>query len=243
MPRLLPRSLVKYPSVLFCSLIIGFLSGFLFQWFAAIDVCLPTKSTGASFYEHFPHRTKSSCRNANEHRVLTVAVLSSHERILEYLPAMLETWMINSERSIEMIIFLEEDRAATNERFLSSTFDRLNNVSTIAACLYVVQLKHVIYEYTPQKKSFHAMKFLWSYYRHRTSWILRLDDNAYVHLPRLLSWLKSIDHRQTLYIGQGGTGRRTGPAIHFPPGQVSRRKTFRSSRRFLLSISAWVAVA
>ena len=64
------------------------------------------------------------------------------------------------------------------------------------------------------------MKFIYTFYQQRTSWLLRLDDNAYVNIEKLLKWLKSIDHNQPLYIGQGGTGRQNGPAIHFPPGKV-----------------------
>ncbi len=64
------------------------------------------------------------------------------------------------------------------------------------------------------------MKFIYTFYQHRTLWLLRLDDNAYVNIEELIKWLKSIDHKQALYIGQGGSGRQNGPAIHFPTGQV-----------------------
>ncbi|CAF1405697.1 unnamed protein product, partial [Adineta steineri] len=45
------------------------------------------------------------------------------------------------------------------------------------------------------------------------------NDNAYVNIEKLIPWLKSIDHRQALYIGQSGSGRRNGPSIHFPSEQ------------------------
>ncbi|CAF1211934.1 unnamed protein product [Adineta ricciae] len=145
---------------------------------------------------------------------LTIAVLSSHERLNDYLPAILETWALTTTMEIEIVIFLEET-SSTNVDFLDRIFSTLN--TDILACLYIVKLKHVENHYPPQKKSFYAMKFLYTFYQHRTSWVLRLDDNAYVHIEKLIPWLKSIDHRQALYIGQGGTGRRNGPAVHFPP--------------------------
>ena len=40
----------------------------------------------------------------SENSFLTVAVLSSHERLFDYLPSMLETWMINSPKNIEILI-------------------------------------------------------------------------------------------------------------------------------------------
>lgn len=166
------------------------------------------------FYNHFQYRTIRTCRNETSKIFLTIAIISSHERLVEYLPAILETWILTTTNEIEIIIFLEEKSFHTEE-FLEQIFSNLN--SNIQSCIFIVKLKHVENEYPPQKKSFYAMKFLYTFYTQRTSWILRLDDNAYVNIPKLIQWLKSIDHQQPLYIGQGGTGRHNGPAIHFPP--------------------------
>jgi hypothetical protein len=86
------------------------------------------------------------------------------------------------------------------------------------------------------------MKFLYTYYQHRTSWILRLDDNAYVNIPQLIKWLKSIDHQRALYIGQGGTGRQNEPTIHFPPGKVNKKNIRFVNLYCSFSISVWVEV-
>lgn len=168
------------------------------------------------FYNHFQYRTINTCQNETSKIFLTIAILSSHERLFKYLPSIIETWLLTTTNEIEIIIFLEEKSLFTDE-FIEEIF--LNSISNIQSCFFIVKLKHVENEYPPQKKSFYAMKFLYTFYHERTSWILRLDDNAYVNIPKLIQWLKSIDHQQPLYIGQGGTGRHNGPAIHFPPGK------------------------
>ncbi|CAF3303398.1 unnamed protein product [Rotaria socialis] len=169
-----------------------------------------------SFYNHFQYRTTHTCQNHTSKIFLTIAVLSSHDRLYEYLPAIFETWLLTATIEIEVIIFLEEQYEGTEE-FIEKLFSKSNK--HIQACFFIVKLKHVENEYPPQKKSFYAMKFLYSFYQHRTSWILRLDDNAYVNIPDLVIWLKSIDHQRALYIGQGGTGRKSESTIHFAPGK------------------------
>ncbi|CAF5222120.1 unnamed protein product, partial [Rotaria magnacalcarata] len=117
---------------------------------------------------------------------------------------------------IEIIVFIEE-KSSTTEESIQKIFLKLNQ--NIKACLFIVKLKNVENSYPPQKKSFYAMKFIYAFYRHRTSWLLRLDDNAYVNIDELTKWLKSINSKENLYIGQGGSGRRNGVPIHFPSGK------------------------
>ena len=172
----------------------------------------------SSFYDHFPYRTIETCRTDRSKLFLTIAVLSSFERLAIYLPSILNTWALTSTNTIEIIIFLEEKSFHSKES-PEKIFFQFNANSSIQACLFLVQLKHVENTYPPQKKSFYAMKFLHIFYEQRTSWFLRLDDNAYVNLEKLYRWLNSIDHRRALYIGQSGSGRRNGSAIYFPPGE------------------------
>jgi hypothetical protein len=160
-----------------------------------------------------------TCWNETSKIFLTIAVLSSYDRLVDYLPAILETWVLTTTIEIEIIIFLEE-KSFNKEEFIEKIFFKLNK--NIPSCLFIVKLQHVENDYPPQKKSFYAMKFIYIYYHQRTSWVLRLDDNAYVNIQQLIPWLKSIDHQQALYIGQGGTGRRNGPPVHFPPGKVGQ---------------------
>jgi hypothetical protein len=218
-------SCLKFSLYFLCFFIIGFVLG-THYWPTLVQVrCLlsviPTTTFQEkySFYEHFQYRTVNTCQNESSKIFLTIAIISSHERLLIYLPSMLETWMSIATIEIEMIIFVEEESFGT-EDFIQKLFFQLNKNQTIKSCLYIVKLKHVQNEYPPQKKSFYAMKFMYEYYRQRTSWLLRLDDNAYVNVEELSKWLTSIEHRRPLYIGQSGAGRRNGPAIHFPPGQV-----------------------
>lgn len=178
-----------------------------------------------SFYDHFQYRNINKCRNETSKLFLTVAIISSYERLLIYLPSMLNTWMLTTTREIEIIIFIEEKSLETEE-LIEEFFNRFNSKTnqSVKYCFFVVKLKHVENSYPPQKKSFYAMKFIYTFYRHRTSWLLRLDDNAYVNIEKLVLWLKNIDHNQALYIGQGGLGRRNGTPIHFPRGQVIAKK-------------------
>jgi chondroitin sulfate synthase len=215
----------KHSLFVICFFFLGFFFG-LYYWRLILPNHCPSiipyfpvklniiKST--SFYNHFQYRTIETCQNQTSKIILTIAVLSSYERLVDYLPAILETWILTTTNEIEIIIFLEEKTSGTEE-FLQKIFFNLNK--NIKSCLFIVKLKHVENDYPPQKKSFYAMKFIYTYYRQRTFWVLRLDDNAYVNIQELMKWLKSIDHQQALYIGQGGTGRRNGPAIHFPPGK------------------------
>ncbi|CAF1581851.1 unnamed protein product, partial [Adineta steineri] len=170
----------------------------------------------SSFYDHFQYRTKKTCKNESSNLFLTIAILSSYERLLFYLPSILNTWILTTTNEIEIIIFIEENSFETEES-LENLFLQLNQ--QIKSCLFIVKLKHVENTYPPQKKSFYAMKFIYTFYQQRTFWLLRLDDNAYVNIEKLVPWLKSIDHRQALYIGQSGSGRRNGPSIHFPSEQ------------------------
>jgi hypothetical protein len=225
MPRLTRFWFSKHKCLVLCFIFVGFVCG-LNGWSSAVSLYCPpgpklTSESSSAFYDHFDYRTIDTCRNDSSKKVLTIAVLSSGERLFNYLPAILETWAMEATADIEIVIFLEENSTESDE-FLEETFSQVNSNDRrrYSACLFVVRLKNVENDYPPQKKSFYAMKFLYLYYAHRTSWILRLDDNAYVHSLTLLLWLKSIDHQHALYIGQGGTGRRQGPAIHFPPGKV-----------------------
>ncbi|UJR22100.1 hypothetical protein I4U23_025166 [Adineta vaga] len=207
--------------LIFYSFCIGFFFGLSYWQLIIGQHCLSILSEShihqtSSFYSHFQYRTMQTCYNDQSKIFLTIAVLSSYERLNDYLPAILETWALTTTAEIEIIIFVEENSSG-NEDYLDKLFSTLS--SNIQSCLFIVKLKHVENSYPPQKKSFYAMKFLHTFYQQRTSWILRLDDNAYVNIQQLLPWLKSIDHRQALYIGQGGTGRRNGPAVHFPLGK------------------------
>ncbi|CAF1402199.1 unnamed protein product [Rotaria sp. Silwood1] len=215
----------KYFLLIICFFFIGFFLGLHYWEFILRNDCSssylsffpkPIIIKSMPFYNHFQYRTIHTCQNQTSNIFLTIAVLSSHERLLEYLPAIFETWLLTTTIEIEIIIFLEE-KSLNIENFIEKFFFKSNQ--NIQSCCFIVKLKHVENEYPPQKKSFYAMKFLYTYYRHRTSWILRLDDNAYVNIPDLIKWLKSIDHQRALYIGQGGTGRKSESTIYFPPGK------------------------
>ncbi len=47
-----------------------------------------------SFYDHFPYRTIHTCRNEQSNLSLTIAVLSSFDRLSIYLPSIVNTWAL-----------------------------------------------------------------------------------------------------------------------------------------------------
>ena len=59
----------------------------------------------------------------------------------------------------------------------------------------------------PQKKSFSMMRYVSDHHGSDYEWFLRLDDDAYVHIEHLESFLRRIDSSQPLYIGSPGFGR------------------------------------
>lgn len=58
--------------------------------------------------------------------------------------------------------------------------------------------------YPPQKKSFTMFKFLHDNYLNSFDWFIRVDDDAYIKVNRLKSFLNQLDPSETLYIGQPG---------------------------------------
>ena len=211
--------------LLVCFLLVGFVLN-SFHWQSSRRWhCLRSTNdarrpwTNASFYEHFPFRTEQTCSSASSQIFLTVLVLSSCERLTVFLPSILETWARAATQDMEIVVVIEEG-SCHNDAWLDELFSQLNEKQAIQSCLFVVKLRHVTNDYPPQKKSFYAMKFIYAFYAKRTSWLLRLDDNAYVQPDKLASWLRSIDSRRTLYIGQSGAGRRNESSIEFPPGKV-----------------------
>ncbi|CAF0790938.1 unnamed protein product [Didymodactylos carnosus] len=161
-----------------------------------------------NFYNQFLYKSKS-CSSSSSTKFLTIGVISSYERLHTYLPIILKTWAKINDSSIEIIFFIEENPRLPVSYDMDDYYIKLfSNVNEFNSCVYTVRLQHVIDQYPPQLKGFYLIKYLYLFYGRRTSWILRLDDNAYVHIPKLIKWLKSLDERKLLYIGQGGTGRQ-----------------------------------
>ncbi|BFZ00299.1 hypothetical protein BsWGS_03338 [Bradybaena similaris] len=74
--------------------------------------------------------------------------------------------------------------------------------------LNVVQLDGITENvYPPQKKSFAMLQYINQHYAAEYQWILRADDDLYIKVEELVKFLKSIDHRKLLYIGQPGQGK------------------------------------
>ena len=82
--------------------------------------------------------------------------------------------------------------------------------------------------YPPQKKSFTMFKFLYDNYLNSYEWFVRADDDVYIKLDKLKIFLKKLDSKKALYIGQPGL-------IHSPvhpfcmggPGVILSRETLR----------------
>ncbi|KAI4480409.1 hypothetical protein M0802_014254 [Mischocyttarus mexicanus] len=72
--------------------------------------------------------------------------------------------------------------------------------------LPLVPLNRVDDSYPPQKKSFMMLQYMWNHYGNRFEWFFRADDDVYVRTDRLENFLRSVDSRKPMYIGQAGRG-------------------------------------
>ncbi|XP_015176522.1 PREDICTED: chondroitin sulfate synthase 1 [Polistes dominula] len=72
--------------------------------------------------------------------------------------------------------------------------------------LPLVPLTRVDDSYPPQKKSFMMLQYMWNHYGNRFEWFFRADDDVYVRTDRLENFLRSVDSRKPMYIGQAGRG-------------------------------------
>ncbi|XP_043284509.1 chondroitin sulfate synthase 1 [Venturia canescens] len=87
--------------------------------------------------------------------------------------------------------------------FFSSEF---SSVPDNCTDLPLVPLPRVTDVYPPQKKSFLMLQYMWKKYRDRYEWFVRADDDVYVKADRLEKFLRSVDSRKPMYIGQAGRG-------------------------------------
>lgn len=72
--------------------------------------------------------------------------------------------------------------------------------------LPLVSLPTVDDSYPPQKKSFLMLQYMWNNFGEKFEWFLRADDDVYVRTDRLEKFLRSVDSRRAMYIGQAGRG-------------------------------------
>jgi hypothetical protein len=137
--------------IYFC--LIGFIFG-IFYWQTFIRIhCNRSIKIKSSFYDHFQYRTINTCKNDNSKLFLTIAILSSYERLLIYLPSIINTWISITTNEIEIILFLEE-KSLLNEELIEKFFFQLNQNQKLKSCLFIVKLKYVENNYPPQKKKF-----------------------------------------------------------------------------------------
>jgi hypothetical protein len=124
----------KHSLFVICFFLIGFILGLCYLQTILPNYCSsisyypkPVKVHIQSplFYNHFQYRTIETCRNETSKIFLTIAVLSSYERLTDYLPAILETWILTTTIEIEVIIFIEEKSFYTEE-YIKKQFFKLN---------------------------------------------------------------------------------------------------------------------
>ena len=71
----------------------------------------------------------------------------------------------------------------------------------------IIRLPGVDDTYPPQKKVFKMLQYLQRYHMQHYKWLLRADDDLYVRVKELVSFLNTLDHHQKLYMGQPGLGK------------------------------------
>ena len=72
--------------------------------------------------------------------------------------------------------------------------------------LPVVSMPGVDDSYPPQKKSFYMLKYMHDELINDFDWFLRADDDLYLRPEKLLSFLRTLDAQQNIYMGQPGIG-------------------------------------
>lgn len=60
--------------------------------------------------------------------------------------------------------------------------------------------------YPPQRKSFEMLKYMHDHYIDEYEWFLRADDDVYVKGNKLEKFLRGLDSRKIMYVGQPGKG-------------------------------------
>lgn len=74
--------------------------------------------------------------------------------------------------------------------------------------LPVVYLPGVDDSYPPQKKSFLMIKYMYDHFLEQYEWFMRADDDVYVHVNRLQTFLASLNSSKPFFIGQAGMGNK-----------------------------------
>jgi hypothetical protein len=74
--------------------------------------------------------------------------------------------------------------------------------------LPLVPLRGVDDSYPPQKKSFLMLEYMWENYGDYFEWFLRADDDVFVRADRMELFLRSVDSRKPLFVGQAGRGNQ-----------------------------------
>lgn len=180
------------------SAIIGFILGFLFG-FLILNYRMIFNSTlnqhrgqrtGRS--SNFKFTTSAHVQNVNlnisQMNLVFVGVMTAEKYLNTRAKAVYETWGKEVPGQIA---------------FFSSEYSRVpNNCKDLP----LVSLPTVDDGYPPQKKSFLMLQWMWNNFGDKFEWFLRADDDVYIKTDRLEKFLRSVDSRKPLYIGQAGRG-------------------------------------
>ncbi|XP_065672399.1 chondroitin sulfate synthase 1 [Hydra vulgaris] len=74
--------------------------------------------------------------------------------------------------------------------------------------LPVISLDGVDDSYPPQRKSMMMLKYMHDNYIDEYEWFVRGDDDVYIRIDKLQSFLRTLNSSDDLYIGQAGTGTK-----------------------------------
>ncbi|KAK0087704.1 hypothetical protein PV325_000275 [Microctonus aethiopoides] len=180
------------------SAIIGFILGFLFGFFILNYRMIFNSTlnqyrgqrTGRS--SNFKFTSSAYVQNVNlnisQMNLVFVGVMTAEKYLDTRAKAVYETWGKEVPGQIA---------------FFSSEYSRVpNNCKDLP----LVSLPTVDDGYPPQKKSFLMLQWMWNNFGDKFEWFLRADDDVYIRTDRLEKFLRSVDSRKPLYIGQAGRG-------------------------------------
>lgn len=85
---------------------------------------------------------------------------------------------------------------------------RMNHSSYYKQDMPIIQLDVQDDTYPPQRKSFIMLKYVYENFLQRYKWFIRADDDVYMRIDRLGSYLKRLDSSEDIVIGQPGVGNK-----------------------------------
>ncbi len=141
--------------------------------------------------EHLVRELRAQSPLSNAARLLAIGVVASHSSLRDRVHTVNCTWAEEAKGNLWYFV---------GDVNVSSELPR-----------DVVALRGVPDDqYPPQGKVFAMLQHFHAHLLRRYKWFMKADNDLYVRVTRLEALLRSLDHRQPIYLGQPGFGGAEG---------------------------------